>query len=506
MEKLTRLISELQFSQDRGLLLSHLKPALSACSRAELRATLPNVNLEVIFNCLNTIDKEEEIQLTCDILQQLLQHLDPGIILDRYLAVMERGLSHPSNSVIILILQQLNRCSQDEDLIHPMVQSTVFGQATSTISGELSVSKETISFLVSLAETPVGLTALVSNQTTEHLQALAATNDTVKFRVLEVMVRVSQMSKDHLAAVEKTGFLNKIVKEVFVDDILVQLNAIELLTQLALTHQGMKYLSETGVIRHLESLLEAPSNDPMAAFILPGIIKFFGNIAHIRPKQVLMEYPSFVTTLFTMTESKDDVQKTVAFETIGYVGISLEGKLSLAEIGNQMTDCIERFGELICDSSTEIRIRAMNAFSSLIKLDKENQSPEYLSLTESWYRGVTSRRNARQPMDIIVNIARQPFPDLRLAAFQLMLVVAGQEWGRREICRHPGLLEFLLDRGTEREKLGKEAKYEIVEVIANSDNIGSMVEQEVVLQLKKFVKEGPFFVKVQSEVAYEGAN
>ena len=39
-----------------------------------------------------------------------------------------------------------------------------------------------------------------------------------------------------------------------------------------------------------------------------------------------MEYPTFVSTLFKMTESSDDSAKVVAFETIGYVGISLEGK------------------------------------------------------------------------------------------------------------------------------------------------------------------------------------
>merc|ERR1711874_487182 len=153
----------------------------------------------------------------------------------------------------------------------------------------------------------------------------------------------------------------------------------ELLTQLALTHQGMKYMSQQGVIRRLEQLLDNANNDPLAELLVPGIVKFFGNIAHLRPKQILMEYPTFVSTLFKMTESSDDATKIVAFETIGYVGISLEGKLSLAELGNKMTDCIEKFGGLITDSPAETRIRAMNAFSSLVKLDKENQSDELLS-------------------------------------------------------------------------------------------------------------------------------
>ena len=48
-------------------------------------------------------------------------------------------------------------------------------------------------------------------------------------------------------------------------------------------------------------------------------------------------------------------------------------QLALAQLGNRMADTIDRLELLITDSPTEARIRAMNAFASLIKLDKENQ-------------------------------------------------------------------------------------------------------------------------------------
>ena len=48
-------------------------------------------------------------------------------------------------------------------------------------------------------------------------------------------------------------------------------------------------------------------------------------------------------------------------------------QLALAQLGNRMTDTIDRLELLITDSPTEARIRAMNASASLIKLDKENQ-------------------------------------------------------------------------------------------------------------------------------------
>ena len=45
---------------------------------------------------------------------------------------------------------------------------------------------------------------------------------------------------------------------------------------------------------------------------------------------------------------------------------------------------------LIRDSPTEVKIRAMNALASLVKLDKVNQSAEMLSLTQAWYMRVLS--------------------------------------------------------------------------------------------------------------------
>jgi len=460
-----------------------------------------SLNLVPLFDCLHT-DNKDDIITTCDVLKKLLSYMDSAIVLDRYLAVMEKGLAHPNPSVAVLVLCQLQRCCQDEDLVKPLVNSSIFPLVVDSMGREIEVAKETTSLFLWMAETPEGLKAIVSSASTKRFQLLGSQDETVRFRVLDIMVRLTQLSEEHLVAVEATGFLQQIVNQVQIDDILVQLNAIELLIQLAMTHQGMKYLSSQGVIRSLEAILETVVNNPMAELLVPGIVKFFGNIAHLRPKQVLMEYPAFVSALFNMAESSDDSQKAMAFETIGYVGISLEGKVGLAEVGNKMTHCIEKLGGLINDATTEIRIRAMNAFASLIKLDKENQSPQFLSITESWFQGVTG---SGRGLNMIVSIARQPFEDLRLTAFELLLIVATQEWGRRSICRHPGLVEFLLDRGTEREKLGKEAKFRIIAALANSDDIITVIGQEAMDQLKQYVKEGPFYVRVQSEVATEGA-
>ena len=41
----------------------------------------------------------------------------------------------------------------------------------------------------------------------------------------------------------------------------------------------------------------------------------------------MMEYPTFVSSLAAMAESEDPVAQAIALETVGYIGVSLEGKV-----------------------------------------------------------------------------------------------------------------------------------------------------------------------------------
>lgn len=208
--------------------------------------------------------------------------------------------------------------------------------------------------------------------------------------------------------------------------------------------------------------------------------------------------------LLEMADSEDLTLKATSFETLGYIGVSLEGKSCLAEMGNKMLNCIEKLDNLIQDAPTDIRIRGMNAFASLIKLDKENQNSAYLAITESWYRSALGSRT--EPISVLYSLVKQPFIDLRLAVYLLLLNMAKQGWGRREILRCPGFPELLLDRSAEREKSGKEAKYVLIQALVESGDAKDIVGDDLEGALKLYTRQGPFYVKVESQLAFEDAN
>ena len=254
----------------------------------------------------------------------------------------------------------------------------------------------------------------------------------------------------------------------------------------------------------MEEILKETRSDPFADVLVPGLIKFFGNIAHLRPKQMILQHPEFLNTLFEMAESADRCQQAVAFETLGYIGESLEGKSTLSNLGNKFINCIEKLENLIRDSPTEFRIRGLNALASLIKLEKENQTAEYLQLTESWLRSALGSRG--DPLQVLVGILKQPFPDLRLAVYQVLVNMGRQAWGRSQILRTPGLPELLLDRAAERDKDGKDARYSLIQCLVESGDAKDIVGHALDILLREYVRLGPYYVQVQSSVAYEEQN
>jgi len=69
-----------------------------------------------------------------------------------------------------------------------------------------------------------------------------------------------------------------------------------------------------------------------------------------------------------------------------------------------------------------------------------------------------------------------------------------------------GLTEFLLDRRIESNKICKDSKFEVVKTIAESPTAATTFGNVTLLRFREFVREGPFYVQAQSEVAVEGAS
>ena len=63
-----------------------------------------------------------------------------------------------------------------------------------------------------------------------------------------------------------------------------------------------------------------------------------------------------------------------------------------------------------------------------------------------------------------------------------------------------------MDRSTETDKAGKEQKYELIVALLRSPFSKKTFEKPFHLRLREYEREGPFYVRVQAAVAFEGAD
>ena len=119
-------------------------------------------------------------------------------------------------------------------------------------------------------------------------------------------------------------------------------------------------------------------------------------------------------------------------------------------------------------------------------------------MTESWYNSLSTN-----PLQVSMAVLQQPMAQLRSCILGLIRVMAEQPWGQRNLNNHPGFNEFLLDRSTETSKEGKEDKYDIVKTLVDSPTAMEIFGRVYFMKIREYHNEGPFYVKVESSVAFE---
>lgn len=94
---------------------------------------------------------------------------------------------------------------------------------------------------------------------------------------------------------------------------------------------------------------------------------------------------------------------------------------------------------------------------------------------------------------------------MHLAALRIFRALAGQPWGQRRLCQQAGCLDYLLDRSTEHDHEGKQAKFNVIAELVASPTALDTMGAEAMLRIRAYHLEGPFFVQAESAVAYGGS-
>ena len=430
----------------------------------------------------------------------IITALEPGDVHQRYPREVFQFISHSDVPIKNFILEELLRTASSPTKLPQLLKDTdlLVVVVERVADDDLSVAKKAMLILKKIGETSEGLQVLYSGTLLRTIARLLSKNDVISFRVYDVVTDISKSSKIGLEASVKSGFLHSLIAILENEDELLHLNALEAMTGLALTEEGLNFLEQQDVLRKLAHKIARANETPLSNLLIPGLMKFFGHVARFRPNEIFSKYPVVVSALFEVLESADQTILASALDTLGHIASTVEGKYALQDLGNNMTSALKRIAEVIKKMPTDLRVRGLNNLACILDVRRSDQDNRILSLTKSWFDSL-----CEEPLKMVVDLCKQPFADIRQASLELLAVLASQVWGQEYIAAFPGLVEFLLDRNIESFKECKEAKYDVVRNLSNA--VSDIFDANTMQRFKKFVNQGPMYVETQIEVATESA-
>lgn len=224
-------------------------------------------------------------------------------------SVIEKSLSHTNPSVHAFGLRELRRIlkSPPDSFV---TETLILLVIKCLASEETSVGATSIDILVQMLPKFAQLRSVQ-----ENLDVLLSKNDIIRCRLYEMAVKLGRQSEDLLHSVEK--YLQRALQDLDEEDILLQINILQVLSELSSVSHGMAYLENNGVLDKVMRKTESLEQDPLASLLIPGFMRFYGSIAATQPVKIYDRYPKIIVMLFDCLLSEDLTILPTAYDTLG---------------------------------------------------------------------------------------------------------------------------------------------------------------------------------------------
>jgi len=285
------------------------------------------------------------------------------------------------------------------------------------------------------------------------------------------------------------------------DDILQQLNGLELLDTLILIHQGSFYLENSKTLNKLSSILT--KDDISNAMLAPKIISFFGDLATKGDLGIeLFDKNQLLPIFKTILEEGPAETKAAVITSIGKIGSTSQGLLFLSKSPlNILKDYI-----YFVNVEGDLRIQFLHSVAFILTNSKDSSSS---SILKKLIENVENRSRRIETMTtIVMPLLRHPFVEQRYAVLDVLSGLTWHSWGVDQLMKYPGFFEYISNRNSEETKTGKEWQFMIIQnIVRMFDQHPQLFEQEKSEELKRYLKQGLYYVRAESslEVATKGA-
>ncbi|KAI9263399.1 26S proteasome non-ATPase regulatory subunit 5 [Phascolomyces articulosus] len=490
--------------RDKINALSSFSQSLHDVSIDQAQSVFENIPLGsfyMLFGIAEGSDEEEELnKVLCQVIRKLLDPFTYDMIAadDNNMTFLVQGLNHFSSDIRYLSLIQVEKClNSTPQTIDQVAHSNVFSFLLATIAFQQT---QTAAKAVDIA-TKIGVKVpeVLFSQNASILRNLLETNETVRFRVYELIVRVAGSSTRAFELGETSGLLNGFINEVQSTDTLVALNAIEILRQIAVTSAGLSFLEKSNLLEHLATSLDTgDDNDTAVMLTKSATFLFFGQLAQneeIEFGPIEQKY-HYLEKLESFLD-KDDTNKEILTAVIGSIGLVGSNEQGLRLLHN--TPLLNKFMEMFSTTAGDIKAEFLQSLTKLMGVRTEDPAVE--QMTRQVYDSMDGRPTT---LDNLIQTAKQPVENIRVAAFACMKSIASHMWGRREMVRNEHILGYLVDRTVEHTLEGQRWKFNIAETLTTADDAQETLGDHYRI-LRNYVRQGPYYRPTEPAAALESA-
>ncbi|VVC35962.1 Hypothetical protein CINCED_3A014253 [Cinara cedri] len=475
--------------------LSSCNIYLNQLNRSDLHQSANLINLNLIFDCLNTTNKEQ-IENCCLMFKKLFSVLSSNQVFNKYSLSIERSLHHPDNIVKSTVLAELEKLLMNDNNIDlPLILICTLVDCLS--NSDVSVSFRAVKCLKQLKCDEI----LSSPQILSKIRTLMQTNSEIRARIYDILVDWS-MSVDALALISSKGLFSSLIPDITNPDIMMQMVTIQLLVSLGITDHGFDYLNSVGIIRGLYRLLSSSPeelNNLSTAILNPIILEFFIQIALIKPQLIYISYPKVFTVIYEIMNENDGLLVNVATNSIKVLASSWECKLSLdIPAPKLMIDqyqgkgeldiwslFIEKLNNIVSGTKTECKASAIKAIVKIIQIENEEicSRNDMIARTKKWYKQLTN-----DPFkNIIYKSCSLPFLDIQEAGYEMLLKLSEQPWGQEEINNFPLIMDLVLKPHHSDDYINvKTLKQQIVKTLLESETSRDILSEDLILRIHNF--------------------
>ncbi|CAG8736611.1 13755_t:CDS:10, partial [Acaulospora morrowiae] len=440
---------------------------------------LSTIPFSAFFMLLGSIN-DVVTSSACKVLEKLLQPMNYADIsssgLKEYLAI---GLRHDYPEVRILALRQVEKCLESEEFIQDFVKSPLFPDVLECLGfNNIPTSIRVTDFLVKLVNTSdYGLKALFGSESIGILTKLSQGDETVKFRVFDLIVQISPSSPEAFQLCESSGALNAITSELDSDDLLIRLNAVETFSKIIQSHSGYSFLERSGIIRTLIDFLSQTEEDIVLILLKCAVLKFFGRLSEIETidfSAMDNKYKIFSLIDAHLLINNMDL-KITSINIIGVIGHNPRGLYLLYNCVSP--NLLNDFMDLHNSSIGEVKLACLQTISCLIGAS-ENPTPEISNITEQIYQNPT-------PLATLITNAKTTIEELRIASFAVMQKIAIHSWGKIEMSNSKEFIDYIVNRTTEFSHKSCEWKFSIIQTLCSTSDAENIIAPNVLGRLRR---------------------